>query len=33
MSLGAARTLHPDRSPLQAEQLVELFLDGARTDG
>jgi hypothetical protein len=33
MSLGAARTPHPDRSPLPAEQLVDLFLHGARLDG
>jgi AcrR family transcriptional regulator len=33
MSLGAARVPHPDRSPLPAGQLVELFLNGARTDG
>jgi hypothetical protein len=31
MSLGAARTPHPDRAPLPAEQLVDLFLHGART--
>jgi AcrR family transcriptional regulator len=29
MSLGAARTPHPDRSPLPSEQLVDLFLHGA----
>jgi AcrR family transcriptional regulator len=31
MSLGAVRTPHPDRIPLPAEQLVDLFLHGART--
>jgi AcrR family transcriptional regulator len=29
MSLGAARTPHPDRSPLPTERLVDLFLHGA----
>jgi hypothetical protein len=29
MSLGAARTPHPDRSPLPSDQLVDLFLHGA----
>jgi AcrR family transcriptional regulator len=29
MSLGGARTPHPDRSPLPSEQLVDLFLHGA----
>jgi AcrR family transcriptional regulator len=33
MTLGAVRVPHPDRSPLPAGQLVELFLNGARTDG
>jgi AcrR family transcriptional regulator len=33
LSLGAVRAPHPDRSPLPAGQLVELFLNGARTDG
>ncbi|MET0417975.1 MAG: hypothetical protein ABW022_18350 [Actinoplanes sp.] len=33
MSLGAVRTPNPDRSPLPAEQLVELFLNGAQTNG
>jgi hypothetical protein len=33
MSLGAARTPYPDRDPLPAEELVDLFLHGARNDG